>query len=319
MTDSVLPLKRLLQHATKIFVRDENLKKWLVHKLANQRKLMGIMNWSSLAEKRKRKTKKKKKEKEKEDIQLSSSLQHIFTPKDNPILTRTFEFHHFIPSELEHNVTEPWTGAQAESNLMKLRQFIPLEYTNLGLNVIVDGAPGAGLSTLMETYSGTTELKVDSNSPLLFAECQRDLYNIGLLIPIKLYKYSPRDKPTDPYIKFTSGLLVKVDLWVFVLDITRTLDSVHTVIQTRLRLVGDYFKQIKINPALMFVGSKLDDREIREFSFEDGQKLAEKYGAMYTEMSPAHGMFVVRGFNSALRVAIGRREQKLLFANVNLT
>jgi len=232
-------------------------------------------------------------------------------------LTRTFEFHHYIPSELDHHLTEPWAGIQGEQVFVKLRQYIPLEYTNLGLNVIVDGVPGAGLTTIMESYCGTKELKHD-NTPLLFAECQRDLYNIGLMLPIKFYKYSPRDKPSDPYIKFSSGLLVKVDLWVFVLDITSKLDAaLNQLIQTRLRLVGDFFKQMKLNPALMFVGSKLDDREIRDYTFADGQKLAEKHGAMYTEMSGATGMFVVRGFNAALRAAIGRREQKLLFANVS--
>jgi len=252
-------------------------------------------------------------------MQTPSSLRKVFTPKENPILTRTFEFHFFTPTELSHHVTQSWTGNQSEVNLIKLRQCVPLEYTTLGLNVIVDGIPGAGLTTIMESYCSSKEKQTDE-VPLYFTECSRDLFNIGAMIPIKFYKYSPREKPTDPYIKFTSGLLVKVDLWIFVLDITKPLnEALHHLIQTRIKLVMDFFKQMKLNPAMLFIGSKLDDREIREFGFEDGKKLAEKYGAMYTEASGATGMFVVRALNAALRAAIGNREQKLLFANVSLS
>jgi len=168
----------------------------------------------------------------------------------------------------------------------------------------------------MEKYCSTKETKTDDH-PLSFAECTRDLFNIGCLIPVKIYKYSPRDKPTEPYIKFSSNLLVKMELWVFVLDVTNRLseETLH-LIQARMKILGDFCKQMKLTPAMLIIGSKLDEREIREFSFEDGKKLAEKYGAMYTEMSGATGMFVVRGFNAALRAAIGHKEQKLLFANV---
>jgi len=260
-----------------------------------------------------------KKDKAKHTQTTPSSLRRVFTPKENPILTRTFEFHFFTPTELSHHVTHSWTGNQSETNLIKLRHCISLEYTNLGLNVIVDGIPGAGLSSIMESYCDSKE-KMTEDLPLFYTECSRDLYNIGAMIPIKFYKYSPREKPTDPYIKFTSGLLVKVDLWIFVLDITKPLNeaAVH-LIQTRIKLVTDFFKQMKLNPAFLFIGSKLDDREIREYSFEDGKKLAEKYNAMYTEMSGGKSMFVVRGLNTALRAAIGNREQKLLFANVTLS
>lgn len=265
---------------------------------------------STLQTKEKKEEKKEKKEEKKEKVsQTPSSLRRVFSAKENPILHRTFEYHFYTPKEVEH-VTAAWTGHQGEANLMKLRQCIPLEYTNLGLNVIVDGIPGAGLSTIMENYCSSKEMKTDDH-PLSFTECSRDLFNIGASIPIKFYKYSPRGNPTDPYIKFTSGLLVKVDLWMFVLDITKPLDATfHLLITNRIRLVTDFFKQMKLKPALLFIGSKLDEREIREYSYEDGKKLGEKYGAMYTEMSGATGMFVVRGLNAALRAAIGQKEQR---------
>jgi len=203
--------------------------------------------------------------------------------------------------------------------LKKLQAFIPLEYPTLGVNVILDGIPGAGLTTIMEKYCEDKEHTTDDH-PLAVAECTRDLYNIGSYIPVRIFKYAPRDKPTEPYISFSSRLLVKVDLWIFVLDITKPLkDDTMALIANRVRLVTDFFKQMKLNPALLFIGAKLDEREIREFSWDDGQKLAEKYGAMYTEMSGATGMFVVRGWNAALRAAIGHKEQKLLFANLGVT
>jgi len=106
----------------------------------------------------------------------------------------------------------------------------------------------------------------------------------------------------------------------FVLDVTKKLnDDLHHLIQARLKLVQEFSKQRKLNPALLFIGCKLDEREIREFSYADGKHLAEKHGAMYTEMSGATGLFVVRGLNNALRAAIGNREQRLLFANVAMS
>jgi len=265
------------------------------------------------------KEKEKEKDKEKEKIQKEtltpSSLRRVFAQNENPILTQTFEFHFWMPKEIEHHFSPAWQGAQTD--LLRVRSCIPYEYSNLGLNVIVDGLPGAGLSTIMEKYCSTKETITDDH-PLSCAECTRDLYNIGVLIPIKLYKYDPRAKPTDPYIKFSSGLLVKVDLWVFALDITKPLtEDLHHLVGNRIKLVTDFFKQMKLNPALLFIGSKLDDREIREFSYEEGRKWAERYGAMYTEMSGATGMFVVRGFNSALRAAVGHKEQRQLFANLH--
>jgi len=201
--------------------------------------------------------------------------------------------------------------------LTKLKSCVPLEYPKLGVNVILDGIPGAGLSTIMEKYTDSEEKKND-DLPLACAECTRDLYNIGLYIPIKIFKYAPREKPTNPYIKFSSGLLVKVDLWIFVLDVTKPLDDeTLSQVATRHKLVGEFFSNMKLTPAFLFVGSKLDERDVREFTWEDGVKLATKHGAMYTEMSGATGMFVVRGWNTALRTAIGHKEKKLLFANIN--
>jgi len=266
-----------------------------------------------LAQKDKPKEKKEKKEKKDEEPSIPSTLKKVFAHNENPILMQTFEFKCWSPKHIEHFVTPPWTGQQTEAVLSKLCSFVPLEYPKLGLNVILDGIPGAGLSTIMEKYCGEKEEKNEEH-PLAFTECKRDIFNIGLYIPIKIYKYSPRDQPTDPYIKFASGLLAKVDLWIFVFDITQPLnEETLTLISTRIKLVTEFFKQMKLNPAMLFIGSKLDDRDIRDFSWDDGRKLAEKYGAMYTEMSGATGMFVVRGWNTALRAAIGHKEQKSLF------
>jgi len=269
--------------------------------------------------KKDKKEKEKKKDKDEEEVSTPNTLRRVFGQNENPILTQTFEFRFFSPKEIEHNITPSWSGQQTDALLSRLKAFVPLEYPTLGVNVILDGITGSGLSTLMEKYCETKEHTTDDH-PLAMAECTRDLYNIGSYIPVRIFKYAPRDKPTEPYISFSSRLLVKVDLWIFVLDITKPLkDDIQALIANRVRLVTDFFKQMKLNSALLFIGAKLDEREIREFSWDDGQKLAEKYGAMYTEMSGATGMFVVRGWNAALRAAIGHKEQKLLFANLGVT
>jgi len=70
--------------------------------------------------------------------------------------------------------------------------------------------------------------------------------------------------------------------------------------------MGESFGNLP-HAVVIVVGNNLEEKH------DEGTKkavlgLAEKYGAIYTEMSGKTGLFVSKGFNKALRIAVGHRQ-----------
>ncbi|CAK8695500.1 unnamed protein product [Clavelina lepadiformis] len=151
--------------------------------------------------------------------------------------------------------------------------------------IIVVGETGSGKSQLVSRFARNS-FDENSRSTVVMEHTRKIVHSKRVCAQI--WDMGGRDMyraTTECYIKHAHGAIV-------VYDVTDKRSLEHAT----LRLQNLKTSTQGENPVMMLIGSKSDLSEKREVSFQRGQKLAEEYGALFSEVSAGGGTNVKTAF-----------------------
>jgi len=215
----------------------------------------------------------------------------------NPILLETFTHEFVIPNSLKKY--EPQVKDHVDSVP------VPIELTGLGVELVVQGIAGSDVKGIVTRYAG------GEIQPNHWAKSLRDIFQKHVAIPLKVYAHPGHEGEVVSYLPFSAGVPFQFHLVCFVYDLTIPItDKIKEEFISEINLLNKYMGESFGNlphAVVIVVGNNLEEKH------DEGTKkavmgLAEKYGAIYTEMSGKTGLFVSKGLNKALRIAVGHRQ-----------